>query len=267
MEQPPSGSRTKKSLILPIVGVVVAIAATTTMDATGLFMFSAFALLPLMFLFWYLDHLRSASIGFKWGRWRDYFLAILYPIVAIGFVAFIAAMAGAMNFSTTNWTKALLNLVLLSISTFLVAIITEEGFFRGWLWGSLHKRGINPERIVIWTSIAFTLWHISAATIAPDFKPPLVQVPIFLVNAAVIGAAWGLMRAISGSILVSSASHGLWNGIVYVFFGFGTKAGALGITNTLVFGPEVGILGLIINALLAIALWRFWKRVRNERII
>ena len=39
---------------LPIIGVLIAIAATTTMDATGLSVFSAFALLPLMLLFWYI---------------------------------------------------------------------------------------------------------------------------------------------------------------------------------------------------------------------
>ena len=36
------------SLALPILGVAIAIAGTTTMDATGLSDFSAFALLPLM---------------------------------------------------------------------------------------------------------------------------------------------------------------------------------------------------------------------------
>jgi hypothetical protein len=43
----------------------------------------------------------------------------------------------------------------------------------------------------------------------------------------------------------------LFNGIVYVFFGFGTKTGALGIRDTAIFGPEIGILGLISNAVFA----------------
>lgn len=255
----PSASNSFSSLLFPIIGVVVAIGATTTMDATGLSTFSALTLLPLMFLFWYLDRLSSGSIGFKLAGWRDYGLALLFPLVAIGLVAIAAAIAGAMNFSNTNWNKAALNLIIISISTFLVAIVTEEGFFRGCLWSSLRNRGMKEARIVIWTSIAFALWHISAATIDPDFKPPLGQVPIFLLNAAVLGAAWGILRAISGSILVSSASHGLWNGLAYVFFGFGTKHGALGIANSALFGPEVGVLGLIMNALVTFALWRWWK--------
>lgn len=88
-----------------MIGVAIAIAATTTMDATGLFMFSAFALLPLMFLFWCFDRLPAANIGFKLGRLSDYGLALLFPIIAISIVALIAAVAGAMNVSKTNWNK------------------------------------------------------------------------------------------------------------------------------------------------------------------
>src|SRR5204863_6048611 len=63
---------------LPIVGVLIAIAGTTTMNATGLSAFSAFALLPLMLLFWYLEGLSRSEIGFKWGRATDFALALLY---------------------------------------------------------------------------------------------------------------------------------------------------------------------------------------------
>lgn len=251
-------------LPFPVIGVIIAIAATTTMDATGLSNFSAFALLPLIFIFWFLERMPAANVGFKIGRIRDYNAAILFPIVAIGLVACLAAVTGSMNVANSNWNKAILNLVILTISTFLVAIVTEEGFFRGWLWGSLRQRGVAETRVLIWTSIAFALWHISAATIAPDFRPPKAQVPIFLLNAAVLGAAWGILRAMSGSILVSSASHGLWNGIVYVLFGFGTKHGALGITNSALFGPEIGFAGLVMNLMATAALWHWW-RTRSAR--
>jgi len=262
MDQTPSTSEPTtgaSSLTLPIIGVLAAIAATTTMDATGLSAFSAFALLPMMLLFWYLDRLSRASMGFKWGRWSDYGLAILYPVTVIGAVAMMAAFAGSIDQSKTNWHKAELNLAIMTISTFLVVIATEEGFFRGWLWGSLRRGGINQTRVLIWSSIAFALWHISAVTLDTDFKPPVWQVPVFLINAAIMGAVWGLLRAIAGSIIVASLSHGLWNGIAYVFFGFGTKVGALGITNTAMFGPEIGFLGLFTNLVFAVVLWRWWK--------
>jgi hypothetical protein len=47
--------------------------------------------------------------------------------------------------------------------------------------------------------------------------------------------------------------------MAYVFFGFGTKVGALGIKNTGLFGPEVGLFGLAVNLIFAAALWRWWK--------
>jgi hypothetical protein len=111
----------------------------------------------------------------------------------------------------------------------------------------------------IWSSIAFSLWHWSAVVLKTGFDPPRAQVPVFMVNAMVMGAVWGLLRWISGSVIVSSVSHGLWNGIAYVFFGFGTKVGALGVKNTGLFGPEVGVLGLAVNLIFAAALWRWWK--------
>jgi uncharacterized protein len=73
------------------------------------------------------------------------------------------------------------------------------------------------------------------------------------------GAIWGLLRWISGSVVVASLCHGLWNGVDYVFFGFGTKIGALGIKNTAVYGPEVGMLGLALNIVFVVALWRWWS--------
>ena len=80
-----------------------------------------------------------------------------------------------------------------------------------------------------------------------------------MINAAVMGAIWGLLRVLSGSVIVASVSHGIWNGGAYVFFGFGTKIGALGIKSTAIYGPEVGFLGLVLNLILCVAIWRWWK--------
>ena len=74
----------------------------------------------------------------------------------------MATFAGVVDLSKTNFQKAFLNLLIVTISTALVAIVTEEGFFRGWLWGSLVRRGIIESHVLIYTSIAFALWHISA---------------------------------------------------------------------------------------------------------
>jgi hypothetical protein len=88
---------------------------------------------------------------------------------------------------------------------------------------------------------------------------------VYLVNAALMGVVWGLLRWMSGSVVVASLSHGIWNGGAYVFFGFGTRVGALGIEETAIYGPEVGILGLILNGVAAAALWRWAQHTLGRR--
>ena len=243
----------------PILGVLVAIAITTTMDANGLSVFSALPLLPLMALFWYLDRLPKQGMGFIWGRKRGYRIATLHPLCVLGAMTIVSFMTGVVDFSHTNWRKALLNLILVSCSTFVGVIVTEEGFFRGWFWASLERTGVKQPAVLIWSSVAFSLWHLSAVSLKTGFDIPAAQIPVFMINAAVMGAVWGLLRWISGSVIVASLSHGLWNGMDYVFFGFGTKIGALGIKNTALYGPEVGVLGLALNIAFLAALWRWWK--------
>ena len=254
-----------RSLIRPALGVLAAIAITATMDATGYTAFSALPLCPLLVLFWYLDLLSRREAGFAWGRPAHYGLALLIPLAVMGAIAAIAAAAGVLDPARMDWSKAALNFFLMAASTMILAIVTEEGFFRGWLWGSLARRGVAPGWTLAATSIAFMLWHVSAVTLPSDFAVPPAQVPVFLANAALLGAIWGLLRLMSGSVLVSSVCHGLWNGLAYVLFGFGTHAGALGITDTPFYGPEVGLLGLAFNALCVAALWWLYRSRRTQQ--
>jgi len=254
----------KPTLRRPMLGVLVAIAVTTAMDASGLSAFSALPLLPLMCLLWYLERLSRHSMGFMWGQWSHYGLAVLHPVAVLGVVGLVSAAAGAVDLSQTQWEKVWLNFALVTVSTTLAAIITEEGFFRGWLFASLERAGVQNERILVWSSIAFSLWHLSAVTLSTGFDLPAKQIPVFMINAAALGVIWGLLRLISGSVIVASVSHGVWNGGAYVFFGFGTKIGALGIDDTAIYGPEVGILGLVLNLIFAAALWRWWKHAPNN---
>jgi membrane protease YdiL (CAAX protease family) len=140
-------------------------------------------------------------------------------------------------------------------------MITEEGFFRGWLWAALKRGGQSDTWVLIWTSVAFVIWHLSAISLDTGFDIPAKEIPIFLVNATLLSVAWGLMRMISGSILVPSVCHAVWNAIDYPLFGFGEKVGALGIENTHIFGPEVGMLGIVINTIAVLACFRYRVRI------
>ena len=242
----------------PLLGALAAIAVTTAMDAGGLSAFSALPLFPLTALFWYLERLPRRSMGFVWGRWSHHGLAVLYPLVVLGAATMVALGAGVVDLAAADWRKAGANLALVAGSTILAAILTEEGFFRGWLFASLARAGQAEGRILLWSSLAFSLWHLSAVSLDTGFDLPAAQIPVFMVNAALMGAVWGLLRLHSGSVVVASVSHGLWNGGAYVLFGFGTKIGALGIRETAVYGPEVGVVGLPLNLVFALALWRWW---------
>ena len=89
------------------------------------------------------------------------------------------------------------------------------------------------------------------------------DVPVFFINATLIGLVWGLLRLGSGSIIVSSAAHGLWNGLTYVLFGVGSGLGALGIRDVSLYGPEVGWIAVALNAAFAAFLiWLFRDRLQ-----
>jgi membrane protease YdiL (CAAX protease family) len=250
-----------RSSRLAVVGVVLAIAITTAMDATGYTMFSALPLLALTVLFWILLKLSRAEMGLKWGSPRAHAFGLAYPVFVLGVCALVAVAAGGVDVSEADWGKAGLNMVLMSSTGILMALLTEEGFFRGWLWGALDRSGRGPAYTLIGTTVAFTLWHVSPITLDTGFDVPARQVPVYLINATAIGAVWGMLRWWSGSAVVASVSHAVWNGLTYPLFGFGEGVGALGIARTDIFGPEVGILAIPLNLAFAAFLW---TRVRRS---
>jgi membrane protease YdiL (CAAX protease family) len=246
------------------LGTLVAIGSTTGLDAVGQSSVNALPLLPLFVLFSYLQRLSRAAVGLTWGRWRDYGLAVFYPVLVLGLAGLIAWMSGAVNVTTTDWAKTGISLAASTLANGLLALVTEEGFFRGWLWASLRRAGLAERPVLLWTSLAFAVWHIPTAVLPTEFNPPIAQVPVYLLNAAVIGLIWGLMRQRSGSIVVTSVSHGLSNGLTYVLFGTGNIPGLLGIQNAGVFGPEVGVVGLALNVAFAAVMWLAYSRERQR---
>jgi membrane protease YdiL (CAAX protease family) len=61
----------------------------------------------------------------------------------VGAITIVATAACVIDLFHTNWKKAGINFTLVTISTLLVVIVTEEGFFRGWLWASLERAGLQ----------------------------------------------------------------------------------------------------------------------------
>jgi len=266
MREPEREPTAALALVPAGAGVASAIAVTSVLDASGLSTFSALPLAPLLAVYWRLQRFSRRQIGFTWGSRGDYTVALLYPIIVTATLCILAALAGDIDLSHARWGKASLNFALITMSTVLVAIITEEGFFRGWLWASLERAGLGTAAVLAWSSLAFAAWHWSSVFLATDFAPPRAEAPILMLNAAVLGAAFGLLRSASRSVVVSSVSHGIWNGLAYVLFGFGTHVGVLGVKHAGVFGPELGVLGLVLNIASVVTLW-IRTRSQPERTI
>jgi membrane protease YdiL (CAAX protease family) len=243
-----------------IAGTGAAVVITTAMDANDLAAFSALPLILLAATFWYLQKFTRTEIGLSAGDARGYLLAIAYPLAVLGTIAVLASLAGATDTSAADWNKTLINVGLMSTVGILMGLITEEGFFRGWLWAALKRAGQSDWQVLLWTSLAFTAWHVSAISLDTGFDVPAAEIPVYLVNAALLGIVWGMLRMMTGSIVVPSVSHAVWNGIDYPLFGFGEEVGALGIAQTHIFGPEVGVLGIVFNLAFAVFLYRFIKR-------
>jgi len=241
---------------MPLIAALLAIAITATMDFTGLLMFSALPLILITIIFWWLFRLTKEEIGLKFGSIKYYGLALLYPAIVLGASALLAYIFKDFCTIGIDWPKTRLNITLASTVGILMVLLTEEGFFRGWLWGAMRKCGLKSNQTLYVTSLIFVIWHISAVTSGTEYGLPWNQVPVYLINATLLGLIWGLMRSMSGSVIVPAVSHAVWNGFAYELFGFGEKMGALGISDTAFFGPEVGYLGIVLNGLFFLGLRR-----------
>lgn len=247
-----------------IAGVAAAIAITTTMDATGLSAFSALPLLPLGAALWIVQRHTRSAMGLRWGRWHDYGLALLHPVLVIGVLTILAASFGVARIAEVDWSRVGSRALINTLVGTIAVLLTEEGFFRGWLWAALSTAGLRERATLLWTSVAFAAWHVSAVVLDTGFDPPAAQVPGYLINAFVMGVIWGLLRSISGSVIVASLAHSAWNAVAYSLYGFGTKTGALGVTDTTFFAPETGILGLILNVAFAAMLFVRFRSLAGD---
>jgi membrane protease YdiL (CAAX protease family) len=225
-------------------------------------MFSALPLLPLALLFWFLQKFPRKDTGLSWGRREGYGLALLYPATVPVLLGLAAWAMGDIDTSATNWKPVLINAALGATVGILMGLLTEEGFFRGWLWAAASRAGLGERAVLLFTTLVFTVWHASAVTLTEEFGLPPAEWPVYLANVFLIGLVWGLVRLRGGSLVGPSISHAVWNALVYGLFGMGDKTGALGITKTHLFGPEVGLLGIAANLMFAAWLWR---RVRPAR--
>lgn len=209
----------------------------------------------MMLALWAIERLTRREIGVVVGNLSSYLIALAYVVAIIGCVAIGAWAANLVDLKDYSGATVFRRLSLNFLVTFALALVTEEGFFRGALWGSCERAGFSPAKTVLWTSIAFGLWHFAVPIIDPDFAQPLSKVPQYVIGSTAFGVAMGLLRLRSGSIVVTSACHALWNASAYTFFGAGEKIGQLGISDASLWDPERGYAGLVLAIIAAVSMW------------
>lgn len=250
------GNNMNNSLRLAILATLIAIVITTTLDATGYGMWTALVLTPLIPLFARLGGLDRKDLGYVVGTVRHYLFATIVPLLLLlGLTALVLLLDVAAP-TREEWGFVILVMTFNSVIGTLMVAITEEGFFRGVLWSLLEKSGQSNNRVLWITTISFVVWHLSAVLIDPDYSPPLLQVPIYLVNATLLGLIWGLMRQQTGSLWPPALYHSIWNALAYQLYGFGTDSGDLAAEPTWLFGPEIGLVGTLMSGSVVLFLLR-----------
>ncbi len=217
--------------------------------------YSALVLLPIALVFWKLGGVDRREIGLILGKARYYWAALAYPVFVMTVLVGIA-MAYYGKPVDLDPAHTAFVIIINSLIGSVGVLLTEEGFFRGLLWGLSSKTGKTQQYSLLITALVFTAWHVSVVRL--EFGPgfPCYGIPIYLGNVFLLGLNWGLLRLRSGSVLVPSISHAVWNALAYKFFGFGTETGVLAISTPQVFGPERGVLGLVLNALFLLCMLR-----------
>lgn len=244
-----------------LFGLAAAILAPALELATGSPLPYLLILTFLAGLAWSLWKLTRKEFGWSWGG-KAHIVAAVYPAIAMALPVLAALVFGRISYGYEDSMPLLAKLGLMTLSTWIGVLITEEGFFRGALWGMAMRAGWTNRRTLIWTSLAFTAWHVGVPIIEEGFILPAGQIPIYLTNVLLLGLTWGTLRLATGSLLVPITAHAVWNGLAYIFFGYGVKTGALGIQPINVYGPERGILGIVVN--LAVLVWMIrWARGRG----
>jgi membrane protease YdiL (CAAX protease family) len=242
-----------------LVGSVAVLVLSPGLELlTGNPLYYVLVVTSVFLLLWAITRLKPGEVGYRPGDSVGYRIAVLHPLLVMGGLVLVATLAGATRPTDTPARDVVWQITIMSIVTIVGVLITEEGFFRGWLWGTLDRAGLSDPASLLWTSAVFTAWHFPVVIIEADFALPVHQIPTYLANVLLLGMCWGAMRMATGSIVVASVSHGLWNGLAYVLFGYGQTSGALGIADSAAYDPERGVWGIAFNFLAFLLLWRWW---------
>jgi predicted Abi (CAAX) family protease len=123
----------------------------------------------------------------------------------------LAVIVGPLGLATglLRWAPRPIDLVAIA-GVFFVPALGEELLFRG-PWIPERSEGVSAARPILWTTVAFTLWHVFETTWLPR-AAPLFERPDFLAWTALLGLACAILRRRSGSLWPAVILH--WAAVV-----------------------------------------------------
>ena len=131
----------------PLIASIGAIAISPLLVlATAQGAFYNLWLAVMMIALWAAQRLTKREVGIAVGDPSSYFIALAYAVGIIGCVALGAWATQSIDLKDYSATTVFRRLSLNFLVTFVLALMTEEGFFRGALWGSCARAGFTPAK-------------------------------------------------------------------------------------------------------------------------
>ncbi len=171
-----------RSLWPVLPGLAAAVLAPGLELATGHLLPYLLVLTLLAGIVWGVWRLGRHGMGLYLGTARSHLVAFSYPILVLGALVLMALVCGSIGVQTFSVREVPGKLGLMFVSTWIGVLITEEGFFRGALWGlgeRTHWRGFH---VLLWTSLAFMAWHVAVPLMEEAFALPARQLPLYYGN-------------------------------------------------------------------------------------
>jgi membrane protease YdiL (CAAX protease family) len=173
----------------------------------------------------------------------------------------LAWLGRALSFRPSRF-PVLSQLALLALVTSLNAAM-QEILFRGYPYFAFESR-LGPQAALIGTTALFIVLHLGAA----------INSPLALVNLALAGFLFGLLRRRSGNLWFPIGVHSAWNVLLGPALGLAVSGKALGPQgwhllslsgSALITGGKFGLEGgLATTASTAIALAVSWRWLRKK---
>jgi len=137
-----------KAASWPLIASISAIAISPLLVlATAQGTFYNLWLAVMMIALWAGQRLTKREVGIAVGDPQSYFIALAYAVGIIGCVALGAWATQLIDLKDYSATTVFRRLSLNFLVTFVLALITEEGFFRGALWEAAHGPDLLRQKL------------------------------------------------------------------------------------------------------------------------